>query len=498
MGRAAPCFYLGIDRACHLITRKEFRRASVVVGVGVPAVGFLLRRGVLLLEDIRDVVEHEPTPVGVGEDTAVTADGLGHQEPAHTGRPHHARGMELHEFHVDEIAPALQCQSVAVAGVLPGVARDLEGLADPAGGDDDGRRVNKNELTAGTPVGEHAAHAPIITLARHEDLGDRALGEDANAGLVVTGALLVCLLQRDDLLLESTDHLEAGAIAHVRQPRIFVPPEIPLTDAAILRAIEQCTPGLEFPHALRSLLGMQLRHAVVVEELAAAHRVAEVHVPVVIGVDVRHRSGDAALGHHRVRLAEERLAHDSNRLAHLPGLDGRAQAGATGTDNDDVERVALHVSHDVSSSTSEQIPIGNDTGRYFAHIQVGQRDHDERNPREAHVVHIQAGHESPRLVPDRMLRKVLQAPSHRMATRVAGQRIQPQAGGVQRQDQGADAHMPPSAVGVTEGDDGVPGQDHVEDQAEVEEVAVRVLQDKRKARLTRVVAMGFGNRTSGR
>src|SRR3712207_7414386 len=41
----------------------------------------------------------------------------------------------------------------------------------------------------------------------------------------------------------------------------------------------------------------------------SAHGVAEVHPPVVLGVQVGHRRGDPALGHDRVRLAEQRLAH---------------------------------------------------------------------------------------------------------------------------------------------------------------------------------------------
>ena len=43
-------------------------------------------------------------------------------------------GVELHELHVDQRRPREQRQRVPVAGVLPGVRRHLEGLADAAGG----------------------------------------------------------------------------------------------------------------------------------------------------------------------------------------------------------------------------------------------------------------------------------------------------------------------------------------------------------------------------
>jgi hypothetical protein len=50
---------------------------------------------------------------------------------------------------------------------------------------------------------------------------------------------------------------------------------------------------------------VQLGHPPVVDVLAAAHGVGEVHAPVVAVVDVRERRGHAAFGHHRVRLTEE-------------------------------------------------------------------------------------------------------------------------------------------------------------------------------------------------
>ena len=58
-------------------------------------------------------------------------------------------------------------------------------------------------------------------------------------------------------------------------------------------------------------------------ELAAAHRVAEMRAPVVGLVHVGHRGGQAALGHHRVRLAEQRFADH----AHFRALRQRFDRG---------------------------------------------------------------------------------------------------------------------------------------------------------------------------
>jgi len=86
---------------------------------------------------------------------------------------------------------------------------------------------------------------------------------------------------------------------------------------------------------------VEFGHAVVVEHFAAAHGVAEVHLPVVLGVDVAHRRGHAAFGHDRVGLAEQRLADDRDPQALSLGLDGRAKAGAACPDDQDVVVVVL-------------------------------------------------------------------------------------------------------------------------------------------------------------
>src|SRR5205085_3519063 len=110
------------------------------------------------------------------------------------------------------------------------------------------------------------------------------------------------------VLLEDADHLEAGAVTNVREPRVAVAAEVALEDEPVLRPVEQRAPFLELEDPVGRLLRVELRHPPVVEQLPAAHGVAEVDAPVVLLPYVPERGGDAALGHDGVGLAEERLA----------------------------------------------------------------------------------------------------------------------------------------------------------------------------------------------
>ena len=142
----------------------------------------------------------------------------------------------------------------------------------------------------------------------------------------------------------------------MRQAWIFVAAEVALQDPPVVGAIEERAPPFELAHAFGSFLGVQLRHPPVVDVLPAAHRVGEVNLPAVAVVDVGERSGDAALRHHRVRLAEQRLADEADRHALGRRRNRRAQAGAAGADHQDVVLVRLVVGHQKILG-SAQIPI---------------------------------------------------------------------------------------------------------------------------------------------
>jgi hypothetical protein len=145
MGAATAGLDLAVDRPGDLVARQQLRRALVVLLVLVPPVALLLGLGVLVDEDVGDVVEHEALALGVGQDPAVASDRLGHEDALDRRRPDHAGRVELHELHVDQGGPGTQGERMPVAGVLPGVAGDLEGLADPAGGQDHGGGLEQHE-----------------------------------------------------------------------------------------------------------------------------------------------------------------------------------------------------------------------------------------------------------------------------------------------------------------------------------------------------------------
>ena len=275
-----------------------------------------------------------------------------------------------------------------VAGVLPGVRGDLERLADAAGGQDHRGRLEQHELAGLPDVAERAGDPALAVL---DQPGDRGLGEDLDHRLRVAVRDGVLLLQRDDLLLQGADHLQAGAVADVGEPRVLVAAEVPLADLAVLGAVEQRAPGLQLPDPVRGLLGVQLGHPRVVQELAAAHRVAEVHHPVVVRVDVAHRRRAAALGHDRVRLAEQRLGDDRGPLARQPRLDRRPQPGAARADDDDVVGEPLDVAGadvelDVVMPCLPQLKIRGSLNTPAAtqpDVQVGQHQRAERASRPA-------------------------------------------------------------------------------------------------------------------
>jgi len=101
---------------------------------------------------------------------------------------------------------------------------------------------------------------------------------------------------------------------------------------------------------------VQLSHPPVVHVLTAAHRVREMHFPVVAVVGVGERRGDAAFRHDRVRLAEQRLAYQAHRDTSRSRLDRRTQAGAAGADDQNVVLVGLVLGHQTILK-SVQMPI---------------------------------------------------------------------------------------------------------------------------------------------
>ena len=177
-GRAAAFLDLRVDGARHVVPRRQLRRPAMVglaaLREGVhPGPRLLVRGGVLVAAVLRQVAPHEALAIRVAQDAALAAHGLGDEQAAHAGRLDHARGVELHELHVDELRAGAPGQRVAVAGGLPGVGGDGEGASRPAGGQDDGTRREGHG---------HAVRAPVADGA--EDAG-RPDGQARDDGLLV-------------------------------------------------------------------------------------------------------------------------------------------------------------------------------------------------------------------------------------------------------------------------------------------------------------------------
>ena len=140
MRAAAARLHFAIDAAGDVIARQQLRRTPRVLVALRVAPAFFFVVGGLRFVKVRDVVEHEAAALAVAQHAAFAAHALGHQDAAHAERPHHARGMELDELHVEQFGARVIGQRVAVARVFPTVAGDLEGAPDAAGGQHHGLR----------------------------------------------------------------------------------------------------------------------------------------------------------------------------------------------------------------------------------------------------------------------------------------------------------------------------------------------------------------------
>jgi hypothetical protein len=88
------------------------------------------------------------------------------------------------------------------------------------------------------------------------------------------------------VILQRSNHFQARAITDMCEPRIFVTAKIALENASIFRAIEDCAPSFELAHPVWRFLRVQLGHPPIIDVLAAAHGIGEMHFPTVTVIDV--------------------------------------------------------------------------------------------------------------------------------------------------------------------------------------------------------------------
>ncbi len=141
--------------------------------------------------------------------------------------------------------------------------------------------------------------------------------------------------------MQSADHFEARAVAHMTEPAEGVTAEGALQDLSVFGAIKKRSPLLQLANTLGSFLGVDLRHAPIVKQLAAAHGVAKMSAPIVRVVYIGHRCGDSTLRHHGMRFAEQRFANHSHVRALSQRSQCRSQAGAAGADDQHIVFVSF-------------------------------------------------------------------------------------------------------------------------------------------------------------
>src|SRR5947199_148654 len=213
-----------------------------------------------------------------------------------------------------------------IARVLPRIAGDLPRFANAASRQDDGASAKQHEAAGFAEVPQRSGHSSTPYKQAH----NRAFHVHIEPGM-------------HGLVLEDADHLQAGAVADVREAAVGVPAEWTLIDAPVRRSVEQRAPRLELANPVGRFLRMDLGHPPVVVHLAAAHRVAEMHAPVVFLHHVAERCRRAPLGHHGVGLAEQRFADQGDSGLLCAGFDGSTQPGAARADHEDVVVVRANV-----------------------------------------------------------------------------------------------------------------------------------------------------------
>ncbi len=137
-------------------------------------------------------------------------------------------------------------------------------------------------------------------------------------------------------VLQRSNHFEAGAVADVAEAFESMAAEGALQDVAAFGAVEKSAPLFEFTNTIRRFLGMQLRHAPVVQKLSAAHGVAKMSFPTVSGIHIGHGRGDASFGHYGMSFSQKRFADHADGSALRKGFDGGTQSGAAGSDDKNV------------------------------------------------------------------------------------------------------------------------------------------------------------------
>ena len=119
-----PGLNFRLDGLGNDISGQELRRAShsgkLAVGNLIdPLISLFDGGGVIVLEHLRDIIEHEPLPISVRQSPSFPTDSLGDEDPSNRGWPDHSGRVELNELHVTELSSGFEGKGMPVSCVFP-------------------------------------------------------------------------------------------------------------------------------------------------------------------------------------------------------------------------------------------------------------------------------------------------------------------------------------------------------------------------------------------
>jgi len=147
--------------------------------------------------------------------------------------------MKLYKFHIHQRGPGVIGERMTIARVFPAVAGDFVRPANSSSRQH--HRFGAEEVKSPAfAIVSKCASNPFAILEQGDD---GVLHENIQA-------------EMDSMVLKRADHLQASAVADVRQPWITMSAEIPLQNATVGCAVKERTPGFQFADARRGLFRM--------------------------------------------------------------------------------------------------------------------------------------------------------------------------------------------------------------------------------------------------
>jgi len=154
-------------------------------------------------------------------------------------------------------------------------------------------------------------------------------------------SMYTCMPQWDPVLLQRADHLEPGAVAHVRETRVTCDAEMRCRECG-LRVRSKEPPLLELLDAVGASIGERLSHPPTGSGTAASSCRGKCTFQLSFGLDVsraRRRTPPSPMT--VCGLAEERLAHQGHVAPCAAGLDRSATRPAGADDKNVVPWLVL-------------------------------------------------------------------------------------------------------------------------------------------------------------